>query len=773
MGFDVLNVIQTPTSSSGGSSGGTSGVGEINPKILNSLKDYQNLMENVSMKATGIRDKIMEWLGFTKHVNKLTGEISWELGDSNSKVYKIWGWIKKIFEYIVAYKILKKIYNIWQALKNIQSLKLFGTWGVTAIKLIAETFVLWFRKTKNVFTALGETGAQLQYLLTPMQKVVAVVGAAIAVFKIMTDTTKDLATGAEFSIGKIVGIGAALGGIATAITLLTGPAGLIAVVGAAALGVLKGALDASLELKQELANSTFFDGMGVSASVAHEKLKTLTGSVVEYAEKQNSMASTMGEWNDTLDQTTNSLDIMLAQFGSESFEITKSSIDELDNKLKNLKDAASGASQAFTDYITNSTLNLKDQGIISKETADAVVNAAIRKQQAEGKYYDAYITKINDLKTQLKDGKISQEEYNEKVAEAKKELDKNTTSIEKTKVQLNLLTTKMQAKIKLRNWEEAKKLVQDITDEYTAQKKSIQDNYDSQYKYYEELKASAKKDLENAEAKLEKMKETDKGYKDQQAEVEKLKTNLNGVIETQDKLTSEQSQNLAKINRLYSETTSTISQQVKDAGAAIDENGRAVLDDLTTLTNTMADDLTDAAQLVASNAKDMTESVNSQTPYYNIKSNIDAVKKDVKSLPQGFTIKGQLKILKSVLAPRGIDMASLTKDLFNNLRTSGLTIQKYAQGGFPDVGQMFLARESGPELVGNIGNKSAVVNNSQIVEAVSRGVAQAVSGVMSAVNSRNGGDYNFYFDGQQILDVIVERINREQNITGRSVFANG
>ncbi len=49
----------------------------------------------------------------------------------------------------------------------------------------------------------------------------------------------------------------------------------------------------------------------------------------------------------------------------------------------------------------------------------------------------------------------------------------------------------------------------------------------------------------------------------------------------------------------------------------------------------------------------------------------------------------------------------------------------YANGGFPKVGEMFYARESGPELVGKIGNRSAVVNNQQIVDSVSTGVSRA------------------------------------------------
>lgn len=50
----------------------------------------------------------------------------------------------------------------------------------------------------------------------------------------------------------------------------------------------------------------------------------------------------------------------------------------------------------------------------------------------------------------------------------------------------------------------------------------------------------------------------------------------------------------------------------------------------------------------------------------------------------------------------------------------------YAKGGFPGMGEMFIARENGPELVGRMGNRNAVANNSQIIEGIKEGVKEAV-----------------------------------------------
>lgn len=75
--FDEVNNLTTPSSSGGGSGGG--GIsGGIDKRLLDALKGYDNLMEQVKMKATDIRDRIMEWLGFTREVNLLTGETTFK-----------------------------------------------------------------------------------------------------------------------------------------------------------------------------------------------------------------------------------------------------------------------------------------------------------------------------------------------------------------------------------------------------------------------------------------------------------------------------------------------------------------------------------------------------------------------------------------------------------------------------------------------------------------------------------------------------------------------
>ena len=60
-------------------------------------------------------------------------------------------------------------------------------------------------------------------------------------------------------------------------------------------------------------------------------------------------------------------------------------------------------------------------------------------------------------------------------------------------------------------------------------------------------------------------------------------------------------------------------------------------------------------------------------------------------------------------------------------------ITRYAGGGWPNFGELFLAREAGPELVGKIGSSTGVMNNDQIVASVANGVADGMSNANVAV----------------------------------------
>lgn len=96
-------------------------------------------------------------------------------------------------------------------------------------------------------------------------------------------------------------------------------------------------------------------------------------------------------------------------------------------------------------------------------------------------------------------------------------------------------------------------------------------------------------------------------------------------------------------------------------------------------------------------------------------------------------------------------------------------VKKYAVGGLPNMGQLFVAREAGPELVGNIGGHTAVVNNDQIVASVSDGVARAVASVLGSGRNSNQ-PIQVYLDGRLVFESTRNYANDFYNRTGRSPY---
>ncbi len=121
-----------------------------------------------------------------------------------------------------------------------------------------------------------------------------------------------------------------------------------------------------------------------------------------------------------------------------------------------------------------------------------------------------------------------------------------------------------------------------------------------------------------------------------------------------------------------------------------------------------------------------------------------------------------------------IGMLNGAVDIINKIpgvsisHVSKLYIPRLADGGFVSTGQMFIARESGPELVGQIGRKNAVANNDQIIEGISAGVYRA----MMAANGGNGKDITvnatFEMDGEVVGKKVIKYHNGVVMQTGES-----
>jgi hypothetical protein len=75
-------------------------------------------------------------------------------------------------------------------------------------------------------------------------------------------------------------------------------------------------------------------------------------------------------------------------------------------------------------------------------------------------------------------------------------------------------------------------------------------------------------------------------------------------------------------------------------------------------------------------------------------------------------------------------------------------VTQRASGGFVDDGQLFIANEAGPELVGVMGGRTAVANNDMIIEGIRQGVFEAVSAAMN--NGNQDVNVRVYLDSREI-----------------------
>ena len=138
-------------------------------------------------------------------------------------------------------------------------------------------------------------------------------------------------------------------------------------------------------------------------------------------------------------------------------------------------------------------------------------------------------------------------------------------------------------------------------------------------------------------------------------------------------------------------------------------------------------------------------------------------------------IEGFNKVVKWAADVVGADWGGVS--LLGEVKFSRVEVPQYADGAY-DIpsGQLFIAREAGAEMVGNIGNRTAVANNDQIVAGIANGVAEANGEQNALLKEQNEllralleKENGVYLDGRSLTN-SVERYQRER---GRVLLTGG
>lgn len=97
-----------------------------------------------------------------------------------------------------------------------------------------------------------------------------------------------------------------------------------------------------------------------------------------------------------------------------------------------------------------------------------------------------------------------------------------------------------------------------------------------------------------------------------------------------------------------------------------------------------------------------------------------------------------------------------------------IKLPRFEEGGFPESASLFFANENGiPEMVGRIGNQTAVANNDQITTAIASAVTQAIN------NSNFGGNGSptvIYIGNKKVYEGYGQHVQRENDRYGTNMI---
>lgn len=708
-GFDKLNVIKTPTSGSGGGGGASAGggvgkIGAIDAGLLSKLSEYDLHLDSISNKAADIRDSIMDWLGFTKVIDPITGDISWEYGGIGKTITNIGKTlldIKNPLSWIVGIGLVKGVQTLLSLGKSLLTMVLVPMSPL--LTKIAIGFRNFLTPTKELFTTIGQYGLKSGFktfsdTATGLEKLkVAAVGAGIAFMgnRGLVDGMKS-ATSNGYTLGNTMemtgGILASAAGGAITLGAAFGPVG-------AAIGGVVGGLGSLIEAFIELGNRR--DTVQELLDTNKERLDAFTESLqsqyeqVEKNASQNMTKAIVGE------NLVSELEKIVDANGR-----VKKGYEARANFIVDQLNTAYGLEIELTDGVIKNY----DKQIKKAKEVIAQEKAKIYQQLAAEKYKIA-------LENQLK----VEEELNKAIAQ-RKGIEEDTSLSEAERIE-KLKEADEQVRIATKNLEKNQEAIANYEGITEA---IIEGNSEQIDKYQKKIAKTTSKIDEDigdsyvARARLAaqyyktNLKEMDKNYKDLSASEKEF------------------------VDRQLKEFTDMFQQGVKEVGEITPEmvaswkemseqSEEAFMIALGQLPEDMQQQVVDKMQSTGQGiSTKLQQGINEKFPNIKIKPellspSVQEMKNLANKITQG--IKIQTKV--------DLSLSGFGFKANGGLYSSGIwrPMKQYAGGGFPTHGEIFMAREKGPELVGKIGNSTAVMNNDQILDQMTIAVARGMSAV--------------------------------------------
>lgn len=721
------------------------------------------------------------------------GDLTDNIDETYKIIKKILSPLTKIVEKLYEYKEvvllgagLVALGKVWNKLKALWS------W-FTGLKLVNEFltgFNFIYENGMGVFKAMKAGIDDVRNNLTGLQKAAIVAVAGFVEFTTVRDNIRDIAMGCDNVVGKIVEIGAVVGVAALAMYTALGPAGLAIAAVVGLVGAIVGVTEAQNNMMTAMSNEVFYSGTGAHIGDIADAYGRLMDSIVSTNQPIIDNQAKIDELRGSINETKTSIDNIATALSIGSVTAAEK-IEEIKGLFGQLKTDTKSIMDEVYNHIVTAIGGSFGQALLEAGQSIPEVLEILRQIRGEGvDTLTSLQTELDNLTLDLEGGKITQEEFGVKWMEIEEKMNsligttdeysgvfdtlkesigninwdnaeakdnffsQVTAKSAEAKDSINLASDSIIENLEtMKNWTTDDGLKAKIDEWITIansdrerQLKNVDDQLTTLYDAVQEdiiRKASDAK--ERAVQEWNDMNWFEKWWNggSEEGYVKKAMTNY------QDNVISPVSQT---INDSFKElevegsswATSAMSNVLDSLFSykvtGVDRNARRVLVYRTDVEGAIEEALLKAGVGAKPTAESVGADITGGIGTGLARSNAFSTGVDT-MLSAGLSTKvaesygttfgkslgnGISSALKKTSLPTLKGSVTTSSD-----GTANIVFKTYASGGFPAEGQMFIAREAGPEMVGSIGNRTAVANNDQIVSAVSQGVYKAVVQAMA------------------------------------------
>lgn len=757
MGFDEINNISLQDSSgSGGSSGGATG-GGIDQRLLDAMKEYDNLMDKVKNKATEIRDRIMRWLGFTQELNSETGKLEWKLRkDIYPNILKIRDGAIAVGTALLGWKVAKIAKNILELVGNFGSAEKAGSGFLGLVS--------------NLSTKLGiGTGSLVGTISIVGIGLIALTGYLVKTYhesdnfrqgiKTIKDTLINLS---EYIYSGIKGALSDLGEWLN--NLIPKPIKQIVE------NLNKGLNELQITSNDLILSIIPCVGTFGKLTIALKALGYINKPIIEEFTVLN---DEMIESGNISQDTADKLNPMISGFENIQRKLrtldyskmspSKQDVDSIKNNMKTIVQTVGTEIETNKQNAINSISELfANSGISNKEKQQMIksVEEMYMEQNKKMKEMENQTTQI--LEKAQKERRPLREDEVRIVAENQAKMSEITIKeMSETEQEFKNIQARITATATEHSVLQASEIIKQAVKTREDTKTEAELRYQEQVAIANQLRERgteesvkmADKIIEEAERQKEETNKTaDESfsklittYQEKNPEILKLVDKNTGEIKSRWDIMKED------VSKKWTEMWENIKKTAEDMWNGI----------VTFFTQSIPkwwnENISpwftkEKWEGIANDAKSGIESKfnewkekfkpiedwwkNKIAPWFTWEKWQQLGKDAIQAVQSAFSnFNFKIKMPHFKWESGGIQAPNWAKGILEalNLPTTlpKLNVEWYANGGLPTKGELFVAREAGPELVGRMGSHNAVANNGQIIDGIKQGVYEAVISAMS------------------------------------------